>query len=588
MTGLKTMMSAQDEATAESLAQALVEGTPPPASPPDSLLLARWALTLQARLQPQADTSALAAQVARHRPTTASDAHPALAELTRAATASGALAERVRHLQAEALAAQAKFQGAADACLQVGHRVDMAERQVRALESTSGMAEARAGRLQRAVEGALRTCMCDKTREACARCRELAEALEGPATPTPPPPSGPSLVEVLAPVVECARRRRLPGGTRTAEVRWWTDDGPRGTELPAGWVEALCAAYELAVSNAEVRRAEYLWSALWEARAHLVADASSAPARAAFDILSRALHATAGGRTPAGTWDSIEAGRHRVARGRAKDRAGLLHAMRPDEAGWLPRLLEHLLLTDEGPLEEEKPVGDVEVAARDALCRLQAADEGALAVVGRALDELPRLRALESLLQSEKLTQALATFARHHEEGGHVHLVDFTHDAEKVARALWAVWPEVRLVLGLAPPSAPQPVHLCCPRCLQPHLDEGEWASHPHRTHLCLHCKHEWRPFPVHTVGVEHPDSRWRREVLARAREDVLEVELAPGVGPRLLRAEAVEAAVERVRLLCAKEIGPRDGGGRYIQRKWNQRLREELGLPEVTRNTEA
>lgn len=34
---------------------------------------------------------------------------------------------------------------------------------------------------------------------------------------------------------------------------------------------------------------------------------------------------------------------------------------------------------------------------------------------------------------------------------------------------------------------------LFCPKCEVQHVDEGEWATRPHHTHLCLSCKHEWR-----------------------------------------------------------------------------------------------
>lgn len=34
---------------------------------------------------------------------------------------------------------------------------------------------------------------------------------------------------------------------------------------------------------------------------------------------------------------------------------------------------------------------------------------------------------------------------------------------------------------------------LYCPSCGKAHLDEGEWETRPHRTHLCLFCATEWR-----------------------------------------------------------------------------------------------
>lgn len=50
--------------------------------------------------------------------------------------------------------------------------------------------------------------------------------------------------------------------------------------------------------------------------------------------------------------------------------------------------------------------------------------------------------------------------------------------------------------------DAPVPVSICCPECGAQHLDEGEWATRPHKTHRCQSCGHEWRPFPYPTVGI--------------------------------------------------------------------------------------
>lgn len=55
-------------------------------------------------------------------------------------------------------------------------------------------------------------------------------------------------------------------------------------------------------------------------------------------------------------------------------------------------------------------------------------------------------------------------------------------------------------------PAAPQPLALWCPQCRAPHVDEGEWAVRPHKTHQRQHCGHEWRPFSHPTVGVAQID----------------------------------------------------------------------------------
>jgi hypothetical protein len=51
----------------------------------------------------------------------------------------------------------------------------------------------------------------------------------------------------------------------------------------------------------------------------------------------------------------------------------------------------------------------------------------------------------------------------------------------------------------------PERLVLFCPRCGAQHEDLGEWAERPHRTHRCLFCENEWRPFPWTTVGVAMP-----------------------------------------------------------------------------------
>jgi hypothetical protein len=43
---------------------------------------------------------------------------------------------------------------------------------------------------------------------------------------------------------------------------------------------------------------------------------------------------------------------------------------------------------------------------------------------------------------------------------------------------------------------------LFCPECCAQHIDRGEWATKPHRTHLCEVCGHKWRPSEYATVGV--------------------------------------------------------------------------------------
>lgn len=62
---------------------------------------------------------------------------------------------------------------------------------------------------------------------------------------------------------------------------------------------------------------------------------------------------------------------------------------------------------------------------------------------------------------------------------------------------------EIRRLRDLQP-QAPIPMVLVCPECGILHIDDGIWATKPHRTHRCQSpvCGHEWRPAAVATVGV--------------------------------------------------------------------------------------
>lgn len=63
----------------------------------------------------------------------------------------------------------------------------------------------------------------------------------------------------------------------------------------------------------------------------------------------------------------------------------------------------------------------------------------------------------------------------------------------------------------------PYPVQINCPKCDVLHIDEGEWATRPHKTRQCQGCGHEWRPFEYPTVGVK-PDAdltQWVEDKIA-------------------------------------------------------------------------
>lgn len=48
----------------------------------------------------------------------------------------------------------------------------------------------------------------------------------------------------------------------------------------------------------------------------------------------------------------------------------------------------------------------------------------------------------------------------------------------------------------------PVPMVLNCPACCREHLDVGEWAVRPHKTHKCEGCQTEWTPEEFATRGV--------------------------------------------------------------------------------------
>lgn len=71
------------------------------------------------------------------------------------------------------------------------------------------------------------------------------------------------------------------------------------------------------------------------------------------------------------------------------------------------------------------------------------------------------------------------------------------------------------------------PMELRCPNCGIQHVDEGEWATRPHKTHMCVGegaragCGFLWKPSDRYTVGVKPLDdvtistiSRKRRKAM--------------------------------------------------------------------------
>lgn len=54
----------------------------------------------------------------------------------------------------------------------------------------------------------------------------------------------------------------------------------------------------------------------------------------------------------------------------------------------------------------------------------------------------------------------------------------------------------------------PIPLVLCSEHCKAHHMDEGEWTTKWHKTHLCATCGKEWTPYPFPTVGVASVHTR--------------------------------------------------------------------------------
>lgn len=50
--------------------------------------------------------------------------------------------------------------------------------------------------------------------------------------------------------------------------------------------------------------------------------------------------------------------------------------------------------------------------------------------------------------------------------------------------------------------AQPIPMILWCPMCHRRHVDEGEYATKPHKTHACQHCGFQWAQSVRPTVGV--------------------------------------------------------------------------------------
>lgn len=62
--------------------------------------------------------------------------------------------------------------------------------------------------------------------------------------------------------------------------------------------------------------------------------------------------------------------------------------------------------------------------------------------------------------------------------------------------------PNLSELLESGQPTGGLPIRICCEKCNELHVDEGEWVLKPHHTHECQKCGHVWRPAKFNTTGV--------------------------------------------------------------------------------------
>lgn len=99
----------------------------------------------------------------------------------------------------------------------------------------------------------------------------------------------------------------------------------------------------------------------------------------------------------------------------------------------------------------------------------------------------------------------------------------------------------------------PVPVVIYCPACQTKHIDEGEWATRPHKTHKCQNCSLEWRPFPYATVGIvgapASGDAAPLRDELKKAKEEItasLWAFMNNSTRPKIVAEDAAERAAKK------------------------------------------
>ncbi len=100
--------------------------------------------------------------------------------------------------------------------------------------------------------------------------------------------------------------------------------------------------------------------------------------------------------------------------------------------------------------------------------------------------------------------------------------------------------------------TAPISMVLHCPECAHPHVDLGEWATKPHRIHLCASCGHEWRPSFYCTVGVPAAEPLSTQERIYRAMANTAVDDVIAGYKPMwsYMEKEQAEGRTNRERVI--------------------------------------
>lgn len=92
--------------------------------------------------------------------------------------------------------------------------------------------------------------------------------------------------------------------------------------------------------------------------------------------------------------------------------------------------------------------------------------------------------------------------------------------------------------------ATPQVAVLHCPECSSQHIDSGDWKLIPHRTHLCAHCRTEWKAFEYCTVGVSAMPNQMKLDI-DRVTVKGRTFELIKGGQDRMTKGAKRQAAEE-------------------------------------------